>query len=176
MEQIISILNNKCLNPKNNNYIFTDLTIDEISIIKSQIAPICKLRSLSSDVLIDIQRDTMKTMIVDAEIIKIDDFLNESLRFLDIHEDLPFQNKFDLLRFRGFLRQNKEAIQWIFINGENLDPIIQQRINEIFWVNTYFFNINFLLSSSNLVTYQLEDGKVLDYRENYEKIKLPRYF
>lgn len=174
MKEILSTLNHKRLNEKTNHYIFANIPKEMIHEIVSGIQPICTISDPTEEVKREIGRSNLINVIVDISSIKIDDFLNETLFFLQIAKSLSFHDKTSLLRFRGILRECGVAIQWIILKGDVLSFQDQMRLNEIFWFNTYFFNINYLLTSSDLKTYCLENGRYLDPRENYQKIMIPQ--
>lgn len=46
--------------------------------------------------------------------------------------------------------------------------------NEIYYFNSIFFNANSFIKDSNFKSYFLTGGRVLDNRENYTKVKLPK--
>lgn len=174
-QEILHILNYKTLNEKCNNYVFANFKGKEISEVITNINPICKISNPTEDVKYSINTTEIPNMIVDASSIKVEDLLNETLSFLEISSSLKFEDKMSLLRFKGLLRRYEKAVQWIILNAETLSLTDQMQLNEIFYFNTYFFNVNVLLTSSDLVTYRLKSGIYLDNRENYEKIKVSRY-
>ena len=156
LKEVILTLNEKKLNEKTNHYIFTDIKNKEIHQIVKEIKPICTLRHPSLEVLHEIGRTDIPNMVVDVSAVKVEDLLNETLSFLNISESIPFLDKKSLMRFRGILRNYNKVVQWIILNGDILNFQEQQKMNEIFWFNTYFFNINYLLTTSNLTTYCLK--------------------
>lgn len=173
--EIIQTLNYKALNSKCNNYVFSDIPSTVLPEIIKNIQPICQLSNVSDEVLYEINRLDMINMIIDISKINVEDLLNETLRMLEISKTLKLDDIKSLLRFRGILREYNQAVQWIILNAQNLSIEDQMLLNELFVLNTYFFNTNILISNSDLSTYQLKNGIYLDDRENYEKIKISRY-
>ena len=88
-----------------------------------------------------------------------------------INDSFSFKNKFDLLKFQSILNRNNIMVQFIFYNIENLSLEDQQLLNEIYCFHSLFFNVNTFLKNKDFCSYFLNDGRVLDNRENYTKIK-----
>lgn len=177
LEEIIREIYEKKLNEKCNHYIFSNLNKQEKQMILDCFSSESDVRinPLSSSFESDIVSDRLHNILIDAHEIYPTDLLSYALYQLRIDERIDFHSKMDLLHFRGILRSNKKMIQWIITGCEEYTIEQQKLFNELLWFNTYFWSMNILLESDNLVTYQTMHGSVLDNRENYQKFKISRY-
>ncbi len=176
-EEIIELFKNRYLNTKTNNYIFS--LVDNFKLLED-IPDSCNVTMSDDDINIDIaQIDIAQNIKIDLSIVNVCDILSYVLgllkksAYLDDEVDcvLNFNNKFDLLKFQNILRKNGIVVQFIFYNIESLSQEEQMLLNEIYYFNSLYFNTNAFISENNFQTYFLSDDRVLDYRENYTKIK-----
>lgn len=176
-KEILEEFNYRYLNSKTNNYIFCD--VDDFTIL-DKIPDKCSVSLSENDVNIDYAQNIK----IDLREVNVRDLLTYILQtlkesvLLDVFFDyiLEFNNKFDLLRFQSILRDYNIIVQLIFYNVEELSLEEQILFNEIYYFNSIFFNVNSFISGNNFKTYFLDNERVLDNRENYNKIKLVRRY
>lgn len=171
-EEILNLFNSRYLNSKTNNYIFTG--IDDFKIL-DDISNRCSIRILENDIDVEFAQNIK----IDLNEINIKNILSYILNLLkeqaildiDFDYTLEFNNKFDLLKFQNILRNYNIVVQLIFYNIDKLSLEEHMLFNEIYYFNSIFFNINSFIKEDDFQTYFLSNERILDDRENYEKIK-----
>ena len=171
-QEIIEILNNKELNSKTNNYIFTDISNDLQDEIITKINPVCIIKNPTPIITAEIGTTNLNNILIDIKKTPIKEVINTAFKLLEIKNNIPFESKMNLLRLRGLLREHNKAIQFIFYHLDKLSVEEQKLLNEIYWFNTYFFNANALINKKHFITTETISGNMLDYRENYDKRSL----
>ena len=96
-----------------------------------------------------------------------------TLDFLGIDEKVKLKTMKDILRFKGLLRKNNKAVQFIITNPGVLAEEDAKIFNQLLYFNTYYFN---LIIIGELKTYEVIGNKILDNRENYTNITLSKLF
>ena len=177
LEEIIYLLNNKRLDGKCNNYILEGLTDYEIETILKNIKEIIPFNHTSSlEVFAErIKITNLKNLVFNMEDEEVTYLLNRVFNLLEIDKKLVFSGPRDLFRFNNILKRHNQSIQLIMYNVEKIEEEKQKLINEIFAYYSVYFNINYLVKEDNdLVTYQTINGTIIDFREDYTKIKVCR--
>lgn len=172
-QEILEEFRYRYLNLKTNNYIFCML--DDFGILDN-IPDRCRISIAESNVNITYA----KNIKIDLAEVNVRDILTYTLQLLkkasllDINLEyvLEFNDKFDLLKFQSILHYYNIIVQLIFYNVEELELKDQMLFNEIYYFNSIFFNANSFIKNNHFQTYFLSNGRVLDDRENYEKIKI----
>ena len=175
-EEIIEEFKHRYINSKNNNYIFSELNnFDILDNIPNQ----CFVTTYESINNINVAQNIK----INLEEISVQGVLLFTLTKLEsmgllierINDSFSFKNKFDLLKFQSILNRNNIMVQFIFYNIENLSLENQQLLNEIYCFHSLCFNANTFLKNKDFCSYFLNDGRVLDNRENYSKVKVIYY-
>lgn len=172
-KEILELFKCRYLNEKTNNYIFTG--VDDYKIL-DKIPKCCGISLPENDINIDFAQN----IIVDFNVVKVKDILNYVLDLLKksllldgaLDYKIDFNNKFDLLRFQEILYRYQKIVQLICYHVEDLSLDDQKLLNQLYYFNSIFYNINSFITGNNFKSYFLNDGKVLDSRENYTKIKI----
>ena len=175
VEEILNCFKSRVLNSKTNNMI---IIADDIDSLVDEIPYTTGIVSL--DNYNDI--DNAINIKIDLTRINLSNILTYSLNYLkdmnlidnSLEYRLPFNNKFDINKFRIILQNNNRTIQLFFYNMEELSIEEQKLFNELYYYNSYdnnFFIIN-SLAKSDFKTYSLNQNRVLDDRENYQKYKI----
>ena len=170
--ELLDIISNIQINNKTNNMIIS--SDNYIYVMKN----IPKYSSISFKSC-DINTDIALNIKIDLNEVKVNDILTYTLNYLKelkmidtfLDYTLPFENNFNLLKFNNTLKYYDSVIQLIFYNTENLTIEENELFNELYYFNSYYFNI-ITFVKDNLNTYFLSNNRVLDDREDYEKIKL----
>lgn len=172
-QEIIQLFNDRYLNSKTNNFIFAG--IDDFSIL-DYIPEQCCISTTENDIDIDfaqnIKIDLAEVNVKDILSYTLEKLKKSSLLDTTLDYNLDFNNKFDLLKFQGVLRNYDVVVQLIFYNMEELSLENQILLNEIYYFNSIFFNANAFIKENNFQTYILTKERILDNRENYTRIKL----
>ena len=172
--EIINELSSRYLNSKTNNLIITNVVSFDIV---DRIPDTCKIMIRDYD----LDNDTAFNIKIDLNEVDVGDILSyilnelKKLKLIDTYFDyeIKFNNKLDILKFQGVLRNYNIIVQIIFKNVEKLNLEEQKLFNELYYFNSIFFNmISFV--RENFITYFLTNDRVLDNRENYEKIELTK--
>lgn len=172
-KEILEEFKYRYINSKTNNYIFTG--IDNFEIL-SNIPEICSVTLYENSIDIDYAFN----IIVDLENVKVKDILTYVLNelknkhLLDENFDytIEFNNKFDLFKFQKVLSNYNRMVQIIFYNVDKLSIEEQMLFNELYYFNSIYFDVNAFIKESNFKTYFLTGDRVLDNRENYERVKI----
>ncbi len=174
-KDIIKTFNFRELNSKTNNFIFSE--IDNFEII-DKISNECWISTPENDIDVSFA----KNIKIDLAKIRVEDILSYTLNILkelsliDVYFDyfLDFYNKSHLLKFRNVLHNYNIVCQLIFYNLEKLTLEEQMLFNEIYHFNSIFFNSSSFIKDDNFQTYLLTNGRGLNDKEHYTKIKLLR--
>lgn len=172
-QEILENFSHRNLNLKINNYIFCGT--NDLSIL-DKIPSVCSISSTESDIDIDYAINVK----IDLEEVNVKDVLSYTLQalkdlsLLDVTFDynLEFNNKFDLIKFQNVLYNYGKVVQIIFSNVEELDIKEQMLFNEIYHFNSIYFNANSFIKNNNFQSYSLNNGQVLDDREDYTKVNV----
>lgn len=79
----------------------------------------------------------------------------------------------DAYRLTLLLEKNKKAIELVMRHNGVLSEREQQAINTLLSINSYYiYSITLLEESESLASYQTINGKMLDYREDYTRIRI----
>jgi len=171
LEEIIDIFNKRELNSKCNNYIITDLNTLARQVLIECIKKEIIVKKVDAN-LIEESDVVMNNILVDLKMVAVKDLLSYLLECLNIPRSIDFKDKFDLLKYRGFLRDYNKYSSIILYNSENLMDSERMLLNEIYGFNTNFFNVNDLTTEGSLRTYQTSSSLFLDGREDYTRIRL----
>lgn len=172
-QEMLENFRHRNLNLKTNNYIFCG--VNDLSIL-DKIPSVCSISSTESDIDIDYAINVK----IDLEEVNVKDVLSYTLQalkdlsLLDVTFDynLEFNNKFDLIKFQNVLYNYGKVVQMIFSNVEELDIKEQMLFNEIYHFNSIYFNANSFIKNNNFQSYSLNNGQVLDDREDYTKVNV----
>ncbi|MCM1052819.1 MAG: hypothetical protein NC483_02440 [Ruminococcus sp.] len=173
LDEALDFLNNKQLNSKCNNYIFTDLTKmrkkELLDGIKREVPLILNHLSPPEELILP---DTIVNIPIDLSSIRVSDILSYALAFIGMTKRLAFTSKFDILKSRGFLREYQKCLSLVFYNGEDISREDRMLLNEIYHFNSCFLTVSDCLEGSNLSTYEISGGRMLDYREDYTRVRI----
>ena len=170
-DEALDLINEQNLNSKCNNYIFYD--IDNINKFKLGIKKISSISNYRYFQMEDIGDNKLHNVLVDFNKIKINDVLANALYELAIPNNIIYKELRDLLFFRTVLRKLNSNVQFIMLNSDKLSLDDTKLLNYLIYFKTYFFNEILLFGhDEDLKTYQTFNGNVLDYRENYQKIRI----
>ncbi len=170
-EETINTINNVKQNSKTNNLV---IATDDNSILSE----INETSDISfEDNLINVNKAV--NIKIDLEKVRVEDILNYSIDYLKKQKyidssfvyDLPFCDRFDLLKFNIILRDYNIVVQFIFYNADNLSKDYNMLFNELYYFNSVRLNVITIIKN-HLNTYFLANGDVLDNRENYERIEI----
>ncbi len=168
-EAIIETFTERTLNIKTNNYIFTHVSSLEFL---AKIPPKCKIEINTNE--LDLEINEALNIKIDLSIIKVKDILNFVLQCIGVSEKLDFNQKFDLLKFQGHLRNLNVIVQLLFYNLDTLTKEEQMLLNEIYYFHSDYFNVSSFIPGNYFQTHFLSGNRVLDNRENYIPIKVEK--
>ena len=109
---------------------------------------------------------------IDLSMIKVKDVLSHVLQCIGVSEKLEFNQKFDLLKFQGYLRNLNVIVQLLFYNLDTLTKEEQMLLNEMYYFHSDYFNVSSFIPGNYFQTHFLSGNHVLDNRENYTPIKV----
>ena len=161
-EDIIDLFTNRRLNSKNNNFIITG---DYPSDIISSIPDYCTITLPDNN-----QVDQAVNITIDMESVNVHNIFQYVLGRINQRVQLKFKGIIDLIRFDSFLRNNNIRCQLIIYNLDGITKEEQMLLNELFYFYSENYNITVFVRN-NLKTYLLKNGKVLDSREDYQKVE-----
>ncbi len=176
LSEIKKLLVSRSLNTKNNNYIITQLS-------KENLEDIIKTLSIS-DLTIEnyenmkkehygIVSKTQKIIQIDLSKTPVNEIFNEIFKKLEIEDKLYFTNKIDILKFNRTLIKEKKSVSIVLYNIKDIDKEDTKLINELLSYKTYAYTIIYLIYDVNDVSsYETQSGKMLDGREDYELLRL----
>ena len=159
-EDIINELTNRYLNDKTNNLIVIgDYSSDIID-------------NIPNECLINNNR-VAKNIKIDLSNIEVNNIFQYILNNYNINDNknILFNNLLDLIKFQNVLSRNNIYSQLILYNMDLISKEEQMLINELY----YFYSDNFNITSfvkDEFSTYFLNNGRVLDDRENFQKYKI----
>lgn len=171
-EDTLYIFNSRELNIKTNNYIITDLDVFSRHKLLAGINLEVPVSYIGDFTYFDSNLSTMKNVFIDLQNIQVSDILSCSLEKLGISREITFDSATQLFKFRGILRENGICVSIIIFNSELLNGENRKLLNELYTLNTSFFNVNELLMSRFLSSTETLNGKMLDDRENYTRIRI----
>lgn len=171
-KDIIQNFSSRHLNSKTNNLIITGIT--DFNIIDN-ITDTCSI-TISDFELDNCKAYNIKIDLKEVEVKDIFNYVLNHLKNFKLIYDyfvykIEFNDKFDILKFQSVLRDYNIIVQMIFINIELLSEEEQKLFNELYYYNSIFFNVSSFINN-NFKTYFLSNDRVLDNRENYNKIEL----
>ena len=172
-EEFKELFINRSLNSKNNNMIVRD---DETSLIED--IPKTTYVSFIGN---NIESRDAHNVFIDFEKINVHDIFNYILSYLkrlnlldnNLDYELPFNRKIDVFRFQRILSNYDIVVQIIINNVNLLNTKDQMLLNELYYYNSPFFNV-ITFTKDHFSTYQLQDGKMLDGREDYQMIEFEK--
>ena len=172
IDELLSCFKRRVLNTKTNNMIIIANDIEELV---DNIPDITSLDNYNGiDNALNIKIDLAK--------INLNSILTYSLKYLkdknlidnSLEYRLPFNSKFDINKFRIILQNNNRMVQLFFYNIERLSIEEQKLFNELYYYNSYdnnYFNI-ITLAKKDFKTYSLNQDRMLDDRENYQRCEI----
>lgn len=170
---MLNIIKYNELNSKCNNYFFMDVT-DIPKVLKdipreSEIPNYHMFRYENN-----IGDNHLQNVVVDLNKVAVENILNKAFELLEVGERIPFTNMKDCIRLQEVLRKLKKNIQYIFYNAGVLPYEEVKKLNDLIYYTSYYMNEILLFKpGEDLVTYQANyNGRVLDYRENYQKVRV----
>ncbi len=172
IDELLTYLKSRQLNSKTNNMIIVG---DELNKIINDIPDVTGISFIDDDIDVDVALNIK----IDLSKVSVKDILTYSLSYLkqlklvDEYFDciLPFNNKFDILKFRSILKKYNRVVQLVCYSIENLSIEEQMLFNELYYYNSPFFIVISLIKD-NFKTYFLTQDRVLDDRENYQKYEI----
>lgn len=172
--EIINMIIRRKINSKNNNYIIAGK--DSKSILDT--IPSISFASFIEDstkneLVFNIKIDLNKIQIQDIFKCVISYFQTIGKLDMEIKHHISFDNKIDVWRFDHLLKKYNLYVQLIFYNVEILTIEEQKLFNELY----YYFSYNFYLISlikNHFNSYFLENNRVLDDREDYQRFVLKK--
>ncbi len=174
IEELLAYFKSRQLNSKTNNLIIigneANRLIDGIPDTTS-ISFIDDDFEVDTDVAINIKIDLSKTDVKSILTYALNYLKQYKLIDEELVYSLPFNNKFDLLRFRRVLQDNNIVIQLFFYNMQDLSIEEQMLFNELYYYNNRFFSVISLVKDG-FKTYFLTQDRVLDDRENYQRCEI----
>lgn len=180
LEEIMELLRIRGLNSKNNNHIITELTPEERKIILDGTAN-AKMVIENFDTIkyeyYSPKVPFLRNILIDLSEVPVKEIFNLVLEMLEIKDRLlTLEDWKSILRFRGLLAKYGQGIQFIFYNPGFVKPEEQALINQIYTLSEYLYCSNFLLlDGERLSTYADCKGRMLDPREDYQKIIITRH-
>lgn len=172
LEDVLEIFNKRELNIKTNNYIVVGLDNILRNKLMMGIEKEVPVSYIPDSFSFESSYPTMRNIFVNLNDVPVSDILAFSLEKLGINNSIGFKSAVDLFRFRGILRSNGVCIAIIAYNSEGLSIGDRMILNELYTFNTSFFNINELLVQELLCSTELKNGRMLDDRENYTRIRI----
>ena len=169
--EMLSVIKYNELNSKCNNYFFfgvTDIPTVLKDIPKESLIPNYHMFKYESN----IGDNHLQNVIVDMSKTPIEELLNKAFE-INVTERIPYQDVKDCFRLQKVLRDLKKNVQYIFYNVGELSYEDVKRFNDLILFTTYYINeIVLFKPGEDLVTYQTTMNRVIDYRENYHKVKV----
>lgn len=175
-EEILENLKSRKLNSKTNNMIIIGNDLNKL---------LNDIPKTTEIVFLDNVVDEEYALNVKIDLLQIDvnDILTyvlnylKKLKLIDSSFDytIPFNNKFDVHKFRSILQNYNRVVQLIFYNMENLSEEEQMLFNELYYYNSPFFSV-ISLTKEGFKTYFLTQNRVLDDRENYQKCNIAKTY
>ena len=171
---MLFLISNNELNSKCNNYFFMGVTdIPKVlkDIPRESLIPNYHMFKYEYN---NIGDNHLQNCIVDMSTTPVEELLNKAFELLNVSERIPFTNINDCLRLQNVLRELKKNIQYIFYNVGTLSYEDVKKFNDLIYFTTYFMNeIVLFRPGEDLATYQTNyHNKMLDYRENYQKVRV----
>ena len=172
--EIIEMIIRREINNKNNNYIIAGE--DSKSILDT--IPNLSFASFIEDAT---KNESVINIKIDLNKIPIQDIFKCVISYLqmigklnmDSDYHISFDNKIDVWRFDRFLKKYNLYVQLIFYNVEVLTTLEQELFNELY----YYFSYNYFIISlvkNHFNSYFLSNNRILDDREDYERIILAK--
>lgn len=169
-DEIIGLFTFRSLNSKTNNLIITD--VKDFKVL-DRIPKRCEF-TYKDDLFYGPAPTTAHNIAVDLKTTPIEDIIDVACSRIHLKTGHPIKLK-DLrtsFKLQNRLEQHGIVLQLILFGIEELTPEEQMLLNELFYVDTPFFNVCAFTKKSNLATYFLQNGRVLDRRENFLQISL----
>ena len=175
IDELLTYLKSRQLNNKTNNII---IVADELNTLIDDIPNATSISFIDDNIDVDVALNIK----IDLSKVSVKDILTYALSYLkqlklvDEYFDctLPFNNKFDIVKFRSILQNYNRVVQLVCYSIEGLTIEEQLLFNELYYYNSPFgtFFIVISLIKDNFKTYFLTQDRVLDDRENYQKYKI----
>ena len=171
-DELLAYLKNRELNNKTNNMIIVG---DELNTLIDDIPDVTGISFIDDDIDIDVALNIK----IDLSKVSVKDILTYVLSYLkkqkiiDEYFDytLPFNNKFDIVKFKSILQKYNIIVQLVCYNIDGLSIEEQMLFNELYYYNSPFFIIISLIKDK-FKTYFLTQDRVLDDREDYQKYEI----
>ena len=172
IDELLSCFKRRVLNTKTNNMI---IIVNDIEELVDNIPNITSLDNYNGidnalNIKIDLSKINLNSILTySLNYLKDKNLIDDSLEYR-----LPFNNKFDINKFRIILQNNNIMVQLFFYNIERLSIEEQKLFNELYYYNSYdnnCFNI-ITLAKKDFKTYSLNQDRMLDDRENYQKYRI----
>ena len=159
-------------NSKCNNYIYTN--VNDINGVLSSIPDISEINNYHRFRYEgNIGDQYLHNIIVDMNVVSPYQLLDQALDVLGQDQRISFDSITDIMKLRGVLRKLKTNIQYIIINANKLTYDDVKRLNDLIYFTSYFICESLLFKpGEDLISYQTTNGSVLDYRENYNKLRV----
>jgi len=174
-DELLTYLKSRQLNNKTNNMI---IVVDELNTLIDDIPDVTGISFIDDNIDVDVALNIK----IDLSKVSVKDILTyaliylKQLKLVDEYFDctLPFNNKFDIVKFRSILQKYNRVVQLVCYSIEGLTIEEQMLFNELYYYNSPFstFFIVISLIKDNFKTYFLTQDRVLDDRENYQKYKI----
>lgn len=172
IDELLTYLKSRQLNNKTNNLIIVG---DKLNALIDDIPDVIDISFIDDDIDVDVALNIK----IDLSKVSVKDILTYSLSYLkqlklvDEYFDytLPFNNKFDIVKYRSILQKYNRVVQLVCYNIEELSIEEQMLFNELYYYNSSFFTVISLIKD-NFKTYFLTQDRVLDDRENYQKYEI----
>ena len=159
IDEILECFKERALNEKTNNMIIIgDNTKELIDSI-----PDITIISYRDD---DIDIDEAYNIKIDLSKTSIKDIFKYALK-----EEIPFDNKFSILKFCSVLSNSNKMIQLVLYNMDDISIEDQMILNELYYYNSSYYNVT-SVTNTNFKTYFLTENRVLDDRENFQKYEI----
>lgn len=169
-DEIIGLFTFRSLNSKTNNLIITD--VKDFKVL-DRIPKRCEF-TYKDDLFYGPAPTTAHNIAIDLKATSIEDVIDVACSRIPLKTEHPIKLK-DLrtsFKLQNRLEQHGIVLQLILFGIEGLTPEEQMLLNELFYVDTPFFNVCAFTKKSNLATYFLQNDRVLDRRENFLQISL----
>ena len=171
-QEIINELSLRTINSKTNNLIINSFNSEEIV---KEIPEICGISfsgyNLDNEIAFNIKVD-MKKVYVRNILTYVMALMRDRKLFDPIFTyNLPFNNKYEVVKFNNVLQNSARVIQIICYNMDNLSIENQKLFNELYYYTSPWFNVTSFVNDG-FITYDLSGNCCLVENKNYQKYEL----
>ncbi len=171
-QEIINKLSSRTINLATNNLIINSFNSEEIV---NEIPEVCGISfsgyNLDNEIAFNIKVDMKKVYVRNILTYLMTEMRDQKLFEPSFTYNLPFNNKYEVVKFNNVLQNSKRVIQIICYNMDNLSIEDQKLFNELYYYNSPWFNVTSFVDD-DFITYNLSGNRYLVESKNYQKYEL----